>query len=282
MSDRRALLARLAPAVLIALLAAAWMLPETGAIRLASADRSAADEWAGALASLPEDATVLVGFDPDLGTYPEVRATVRVALADLLNRDARLAFVSLTPEGRALLVSELGRLRRGEANAARLLDLGYLPGAEAALVSIARRPGVPTAADGELARRVAAGGIDAVDAILVVGGNDLGPRSWVEQVRPRVGDLPILAIAPTVLLPELQPYLESGQLAALLGTPRDGAAYRDATELGPLERLREAPEPAATAVLIGLLLAVLILGEAWGRRLLSQLREAGRLGRDAA
>lgn len=282
MSDRRALLERLAPAALIVVLAAAWLLPETGAVRLASPDRTAADGWTEALDALPEAATVLVGFDPDIGTYPEVRATVRVALADLLNREGRLAFVSLTPEGRALLVSELARLRRERANDARLLDLGYLPGAEAALVSIARRPPVPSGAEGELAARIAAEGIEAVDAILVVGGNDLGPRSWVEQVRPRVDDVPILAIAPTVLLPELQPYVGSGQLAALLGTPRDGAAYRDAAELGPLERLRESREVGAAAVLIGLLLAVLVVGQAWGRRLLAQLRETGRDGRDAA
>jgi hypothetical protein len=282
MSDRRALVARLAPVALILLLAAAWLLPETGAVRLASAESTAAEGWTDALDALPETATLLVGFDPDIGTYPEVRATVRVALADLLNRNGRLAFVSLTPEGRALLVSELARLRRGEANAARLLDLGYLPGAEAALVSIARRPPVPSEADGELARRMAAEGINAIDAILVVGGNDLGPRSWVEQVRPRVDDLPILAIAPTVLLPELQPYLGSGQLAALLGTPRDGAAYRAAAELGPLERLREARETSAAAVLIGLMLAVLVVGQAWGRRLLAQLRDAGRDGRESA
>jgi hypothetical protein len=282
MSDRRTLLARLAPAVLIVLLAAAWLLPASGAVRLASADPTAADGWTAALDGLPESPTVLVGFDPDIGTYPEVRATVRVALADLLNRDSRLAFVSLTPEGRALLVSELSRLRRGEANAARLLDLGYLPGAEAALVSIARRPPVPSGADGELARRLAADGIDAVDAILVVGGNDLGPRSWVEQVRPRVGDLPILAIAPTVLLPELQPYVDSGQLAALLGTPRDGAAYRASAELGPLERLREAREIGGVAVLVGLLLALIVVGDAWGRRLVIQLQDTGRDGRDAA
>lgn len=282
MSDRRALLAQLAPAALVALLAAAWLLPETGVIRLASADPTAADGWTEALDALPESATVLVGFDPDIGTYAEVRATVRVALADLLNRDARLAFVSLTPEGRALLVSELARLRRGEADDGSLLDLGYLPGAEAALVSIARRPPVPPDVDGELADRIAAEGIAAIDAILVVGGNDFGPRSWVEQVRPRVGDLPILAIAPTVLLPELQPYVASGQLAALLGTPRDGAAYRDAAELGSLERLGEAREVGGAAVLIGLLLAVLVVGQAWGRRLLGQLRETGREGRDAA
>ena len=280
MSDRREILARLAPALLLAALAAAWLPPESGALRLAAADETAAQAWTAALDGLPADATVLVGFDPDIGTYPEVRPTVRTAIADLLTRDARLVFVSLTPEGRALLIAELARLRRGEANVARILDLGYLPGAEAALVSIAVAPSVPAGAEGEVARQVRDEGIRTVDAILVVGGNDLGPRSWVEQVRPRVGPVPILAIAPTVLLPELQPYLGSGQLAALLATPRDGAAYRDGAELGPLDRLREAGEPRTAALVLGLLVAVVVIGQAWGGRIAGQLREAAHEPRD--
>ena len=279
MSDRRALLLRLAPAALLAALALAWLLPDPGSLRLAS-DPTAADGWTSALDALPDDPTVLVGFDPDLGTYAEVRPTVRTALADLLNRNARLVLVSLTPEGRALLVMELARLRRAEANPARFLDLGYVPGSEAALVSIAAAPPVPAGTEGEIARRLADEGIGAVDAAVVFGGNDLGPRTWVEQVGPRVAGLPILAIAPTVLLPELQPYLNSGQLAALLGTPRDGATYRSLVDLGSLDRLREAAEPPLVALTLGLLIAVAIVGQAWGRRLAVQLRASGRDGRD--
>jgi hypothetical protein len=278
MSERRALLVRLAPVLLLAGLAAAWMLPDPASLRLAS-DPAAAEGWTSALDSLPDDPTVLIGFDPDIGTYAEVRPTVRAALADLLNRNARLVLVSLTPEGRALLVAELARLRRAEANPARLLDLGYVPGSEAALVSIASGPPVPAGAEGEIARRLADDGIGAVDAAVVVGGNDLGPRSWVEQVGPRVVGLPILAIAPTVLLPELQPYLGSGQLAALLGTPRDGATYRSLADLGSLERLREVGEPPLAALTLGLLIAVAVIGQAWGSRLAEQLR-GGRDGRD--
>ena len=282
MSERRALLARLAPGLLLGGLAAAWLLPDPASLRLASPDSPAADRWAVALDALPEDPTVLVGFDPDIGTYAEVRATVRTALADLLNRDARLVLVSLTPEGRALLVSELARLRRADADGARLLDLGYVPGSEAALVSIASAPPVPPAAVGPVALQLAEEGIGAVDAALVIGGNDLGPRSWVEQVGPRVDSLSILAIAPTVLLPELQPYVASGQLAALLGTPRDGAAYRVRTDAGSSEPLREAGEPPVAALTLGLLIAVAVVGQAWGSRLAAQLRAAGRDGRDAS
>jgi hypothetical protein len=280
MSERRALLVRLAPALLLVGLAAAWLLPDPASLRLASTDHAAADGWKAALDALPDEPTVLVGFDPDIGTYPEVRPTVRTALADLLNRNARLVLVSLTPEGRALLVTELARLRRAGANPARLLDLGYLAGSEAALVSIASEPPVPAGSVGEIARRLADEGIGAVDAAVVVGGNDFGPRSWVEQVGPRVEGLPILAIAPTVLLPELQPYVASGQLAALLGTPRDGAAYRSLADLGSLNRLREVSEPPLAALMLGLLIAVAVVGQAWGGRLGAQLRTTGRDGRE--
>jgi hypothetical protein len=282
MSDRWPLAARLAPVGLLALLALVTLAPTGGPLRLASGDSAAATAWTEALDALPEDPTVLVGFDPDVGTYAEVRATARAAIADLLHRDARVVLVSLTVEGRALLVAELARLARLEANPTRLLDLGYLPGAEAALVSLTRGPAVPVDAEGELARRLASEGMSSVDALLVVGGNDLGPRSWVEQVRPRVPALPLLALAPTVLLPELQPYLESGQLTALLGTPRDGAAYRASVDLGPLERMRELSEPPVAAVFVGIVAAIVALGQAWARRLAARLRETGRDGADGS
>ena len=274
MNDRGRLVARLAPVALLVLLAAAWLLPTFGGLRLASADASVSSRWIAALDALPPNPVVLVGFDPDLGTFAEIRPTVRVALADLLNRDARLVFVSLTPEGRALGLAEIDRLARAETNPTRRLDLGFRPGAEAALVALARDPQVPATAEGGLARTVSDEGIGAFDAALVVGGNDIGPRSWVEQLQPRVDGLPLLAIAPTSLLPELQPYTETGQLAALLATPRDGAAYRSQAELGPLERLREAPELPAAAVAVGLVVAIVVLGHAWGTRLAVQLRGA--------
>lgn len=275
MTDRRAL-RRAAPALLVAALAIALVVPATDALELASADAAPVERWNAALDALPAEATVLVAYDPDLGTYPEIRPTVRAALADLMARDARLAFVSLTPEGRALLIVELARLEREVVNPARMLDLGFLPGAEAALVSLAGGPAVPDGAGGAIARSLATEGAAAIDALLVVGGNDFGPRSWIEQFAPRVGDLPVLAITPTVLLPEIQPYLDSGQLDAALTTPRDGAAYLGSVALGPLERLREPVEPSAPGVLVGLLIAIAVLGQGWGSRVAGALRGANR------
>ena len=273
MSDRRAMLARLAPLLLVALLGAAALVPAGTGLQLASSDAAAAQGMTDALGGLPEDPTLIVAFDPDLGTYAEVRPTVRTMLADLLARGARLAFISLTPEGRALAVAELERIDRLEANPRQIIDLGFVPGAEAALVSLARdlaSAGVPAAL--LLDRLAGAADLPEVSTVLVIGGNDMSPRAWVEQVAPRTTDLDIVAIAPTILLPELEPYLASGQLDALLGTPRDGAAYRAGASLGPLERFVEPVEPPTLAILVGLLAALAVLSQAVGSRIGAALR----------
>ena len=274
MIERTRRLWRLAPVLLLLALAAAWQLPEMGWLRLAASDSAAAARMTRALDELGDEPRILVGFDADFGTYAEIRPTVRALLADLLARDARLAFVSVTAEGRALGTAELARFGREEANPTRLLDLGFITGAEAGLVDITRRIRPPGEADGAFAREVQAAGIDAFGVIVVIGGNDLGPRSWVEQVAPRIGEVPFLAVTPTVLLPEVQPYLLTGGLTAVLGTPRDGAAYREGLELGNLERFAESTEPRSLPVLIGMLIAVGVLGQALGARALSYLRQA--------
>ena len=281
MTDRRLLVQRLLPAVLVALLAAAWLAPQPDGLALGSPDPSAADGWMERLDQLPAEPLVLVAFDPDLGTYPEIRATVRATMADLFDRDARLAFVSLTPEGRALFLAERERLARNEANPTRLADLGFVPGAEAAIVSIARSLPRP-AEEGVLPRQLAEDGAEAADALLVVGGIDIGPRSWIEQFLPRVDDLDVFAITPTVLLPEVQPFVATGQLDAALGAPRDGAAYREAVALDRAERFAETGSDAPAAVLVGVLVAIAVLLHGGATSVGGALRQSPRDGRERA
>ncbi len=274
MIERARRAAWLPPLVLAVALAIGWLLPAVGWLSVPTADDEAAGRMVAALDALPDDATVLVGFDADLGTYAEIRPTVRALIADLLARGGRLAFVSVTSEGRALASAELGRLARGDANPTRLLDLGFVSGAEAALVDLAREVDVPDAHDGAFARQVAADGFGAFDAIAVVGGNDIGPRTWVEQVVPRVDVLSLIAVTPTVLLPETQPFV-GRQVTALLGTPRDGAAYRADLELGNLERLADGTGPRAIPILLGMLVAIGVIAQALARRVTDRVGTDG-------
>jgi hypothetical protein len=203
---------------------------------------------------------VLVAIDADLGTYPEIRPATRAALADLAAHGAQMAVVSFTPDGRAIAAAELSRLARQGLGAAPL-DLGYLAGSEAGLVrgisSI-----VPASASGAIADAIRArgGGIGSFDMALIVSGSDLSARSWVEQIGPRVPALSMIAIAPTFLDPELEPYLRSGQLAGLLATLREGVAYADKITAG--SDAGRGPTPAPLPMLVGLLAALVVLAQA--------------------
>ena len=121
--------------VMIALLAVAVVLPGLEPpLQLSSATGPAAADFAAAVARVPQGGSVLVDVEADLGTYPEIRYVTRAALADLLRHGASLAFVSFSPEGRAIGLAELERLRDEGIGAHRLLDLGYVAGAEAGVV----------------------------------------------------------------------------------------------------------------------------------------------------
>lgn len=267
-------LRRSAPSLLLLLVLAGVILVPTpeddSVLRMASPDRSRVGPFQAAIAGLPADGLVLVAFDPDFGTYAEIRSTTRAALADLLGRGARLAIVSFTSEGRAIAAAELDRLRRS-GGTLELGDLGFVAGSEAGLVR-AISSVVPSAAIGlipdEIRQR--GGGLGAFDLVLVVSGIDISARSWVEQVGARLPALSLVTIAPTFLEPELAPYLQSGQLTAMLATLREGVAYGEAIP-SPVGADRGAP-PGPLPMLIGMLAALAVLAEAAVRRLFGRGR----------
>ena len=272
-AERLARLRGVAPVLLLllALVVASLVPRSTGALRLASPDRSRVDQMRLAIGDLPDDALVLIACDADLGTYPEIRATTRVAIDDLADHHARLAIVSFTPDGRAIAAAERDRITRiGRIDAPA--DLGFVAGAEAGLVrGIASI--VPAGAEGAVAEaiRQRGGGIGAFDMVLIVSGADISARSWVEQVGSRLPNVPLVSIAPTFLDPELEPYLRSGQLAALLGTLREGIAYAEAVSAG--SAASPGPTPGPLPMLVGMLAAIGALAEAAFRRL---VRRRGR------
>jgi hypothetical protein len=255
--------------LLVALLAA-MLIGNPAGVQLANPDRTAASQLRSVMAGVPANGTVLLAFDPDIGTYPEIRFAVRSALDDLLARGARLAIVSYTPEGRALAVAELERLIDEGAPRSQLLDLGFQTGAEAALVASVASI-VPESASGPVADglRARGGGLRAFDLALIIAGVDLGPRSWVEQIGTRIAGLPLAAISPTSLRPELEPYLASGQLVALLGTLRDDAAYASSVEAPGAHR-----PPGSLAIMIGMLAALAVFLQAGSRGIGARVRRA--------
>jgi hypothetical protein len=262
-------------------LAAAWLLPVTNLVQLRESQPDAAAEFQATIAALPEQALVLVDMDADLGTYPEIRYATRAAFANLLAVGARLAFVSFSPEGRAIAVAEQERLARLGDTSDRLLDLGFRSGAEAGLVQLAGN-GIGEAT-GPIADavRVRGRGLAGFDLALVIGGGDIGPRSWIEQVEPRVPELKVATITPTFLLPEVQPYRDAGQLVALLGTLPDDTAYGALVASAGTGGAAtfDQTAPSANALLLGMLVAIGVLVISSAGSLAGWARGAGRVSR---
>ena len=237
-----------------------------GPLELANPDRTSVSEVRAAIEALPDDALVLMAMDADLGTYPEILPAVRAVMDDLLGRGASLGFVSVSVEGRAIAAAELARLRAGGTEEEALLDLGFISGVEAGLVLLVG-DALPAGAAGVMADRVTerGGGLAAFDMIVLVGGTDVGPRTWVEQVGTRLPQLAMMAVAPTFAEPELAPYLRTGQLVALLATVRDDAAFVESvagTEAEGQSASLTAELPTAAAMLLGMLVALAVLGRA--------------------
>jgi hypothetical protein len=262
---------------LLVLLAAASFIPGIS-VPAAGSDATSANDLETVVAALPNGSPVVVDIDGDLGTYPEIRYAARAALADLYTHGANLAIVSFSAEGRAIAVAEINRLRDLGAGNDRLVDLGFRSGGEPALVQLVGS-GIGPAPTGPIADALRRRGPRAFRLALVIGGAEIGPRSWVEQVQPRLPDLPIAAITPSFLLPEVLPYRGSGQLVALLGTlPADLSYGRHvaarAAALGPGSLSDRGLNGGATV--FGMAVAIAVLLAASGGSLAAWARAAWR------
>lgn len=261
LARRRAVPGDVAALMLLAVLVAAALVRVGG--NLLPLERGGGDGAAEAfmreIDELDDGRPALVVFDADLGTYGEIVHPTRAALRQLTAAGRPISIVSFTPEGRLLALAELDRLADGAAAGGTPRDLGYRAGAEAAL-----------------ARSVEELDLASFELVLLVGGSDIGPRSWVEQVQPRTGGPQaqrLIAIAPSLLLPELEPYRSTAQLAALLSNPRDGLAYaaRVDADTEPSGRAPGVP-PSGLAVLVGMVAALGVLALALARRVLVGVR----------
>lgn len=265
---------------LLLVLAAGTLLPAAGFLSLGRARPSGASDLHAAITRLGDSALVVIDIDADLGTYPEIRYATRAALADLVASGARLGVVSFSPEGRAIALAEIQRLRDLGLGDDRLADLGFRTGGEAALVQMAGS-GIGPQPAGPVADAFRSGGLKAAGLALVIGGGEMGPRTWIEQVQPRIRGLRIASITPTFLLPEVQPYRQSGQLVAAVSTLPQATAYGALVAGrggGGAARFTERPL-SVNALLLGMLIAIGVLAASSAGSLATWFRSVGRGGR---
>jgi hypothetical protein len=217
-----------------------WMEPIYGP--LDATDLQAGGEYFYALldgrgsVALPDDSVVIVAFDYNPATAAELALQARAILDHLMRRGVRIMAISLYPEGAALAWDVLDELldERGYVYGENYVHLGYLPNQPAAVrYFLAAGP----TGDGQtdyrhgqpISQYPIAQGVDdlsSVDLVVELAGDKDTLRTWVEQVTARAG-VPVVAGVSAATAPYVQPYLDSGQLQALLvGLP--GAAEYEA------------------------------------------------------
>jgi hypothetical protein len=188
------------------------------------------------LDSLPIGGNVLLAVDFDPGYSREVTLAGQGVIGDLMIRNNRLVVVSTSLAGPVLAEELIQLARPNEINLdGQTINLGYLPGGiismkEFALVpQVAARYGMDWVKTGQPAwQQPALQDVQSItDFSLVLVLTDSGDtgRMWLEQIKPNLGDVPIVMITTAQAAPILYPYLTGGQLDGLISGIAGGRAY---------------------------------------------------------
>lgn len=191
------------------------------------------------IASLPDEAVVVVSFDYSPATAAEMEPLASAVMRDLWINRARVLVVSLQPEGAAVAARLLDQLRGDQPDEIRSLNLGYLPGQTLGVRSLSRLTDqVLFEGQGKKLTDVPnwRDVTSSADVALIVLLADAAPtaRWWIEQIRATpMAHRPMLAATSAAAGPLLRPYRVAdnpavGQLREVISGMPAAAAYEAA------------------------------------------------------
>jgi len=203
---------------------------------------------------------VLIAFDYQPAATAEMHIAAASVVDHLMEQGTYLSFVSTQPTGPVLAEHFLTSTqeKHGYIHNQQYINLGYLPGESAGLVSfvIAPKKIIPLAFDGSNAwgspPLVNVDSISDFAMILVITDDPNTAKSWIEQVGTHLKDTPLNMVVSAQVEPLIQPYfraspqLLSGYVAGVIHSLN-------------YEHLREQPSLASTAWLpynIGIIITV--------------------------
>jgi hypothetical protein len=232
--------------VIAGIMLVALLIPLLSGIQVFPTPSSAPQEVLDAqnsLASLQDNALVLVVADYSPALSGEMQAASSAALRELMKKGARLAIISTTTTGQALVDQLLTTLapvsdestqvyRSGD----KIVRLGYLPGGASALAAFVADPrtAAPFSIDSEFAWELPAlkgvTGISDFSRVLLLTSDANSGQAWIEQVQPKLGEgSSILVIAGAQAAPALRPYVNARQVGGMIAGISGGAAFEAQT-----------------------------------------------------
>ncbi|MGB8252140.1 MAG: hypothetical protein WCF08_02915 [Anaerolineaceae bacterium] len=183
--------------------------------------------------SISSESVVLVAMDYDLPLAGEIENAALPVLVDLMSKQANLVFISTRPVGPAMSnhLVDSGLNWQPDYPVEKIFISAYLPGGATGLLRFAIDPQdtLPIGANGAglwLAPQMATihRPSDFSMLLLLTDSSEAG-KDWLEQVQPRLEDTPLFMVASSQAAPILRPYLESGQIKALVEGISDAANY---------------------------------------------------------
>jgi len=184
--------------------------------------------------NLQDDSPVLLAVDFEPGLYGEMRLASLPVLEHLISKNARIIIISTRPNGPALAQNLLAAAAENHEQY-NLVDktenLGYLPGDTISLLAFAGQPSfaAPANLGGELvSQRPTLQGINGIrdfSQVIVLTDTAETGRAWVEQVRPQMGDVPLLMVVSAQAAPMIAPFVQSDQVNGLVSGQLGGVLY---------------------------------------------------------
>ena len=221
--------------------------------------------------TLPASAPVLVVFEVQPALYGEVKAPATIVLTHLLEKQARLVFLSTHPTGPALAERLLQEELASQPSIATgdYVNLGYLSGGLAALRSFSSDPRSATlSAATNLNNPWQSTTLQSIHQIgdfgivLIISSDAEDARAWIEQTSAELSE-GLAAVTSAQAVPLLRPYLQSNpvSLRGLVGGLA-GAVY--------YERLRAQDGLGrffwdAYSYGLGAMILLIIMGGLYGR-----------------
>lgn len=185
-----------------------------------------------AIEAMPAGSVVLVSYDYDPSTMPELQPMAVALTQHMFTRGHRIIATALWPQGASLsqeVMSVVGD-SLGKAQYDDWVNLGYTVGAGVSIVRMGSsiRAVFPQDRDGfpydsiPLLTRVQS--LRDIDLVVSLSAGDPGIHAWVMMAGDRFG-LPVGGGCTAVSAPEFYTYLGTGQMLGLLGGLKGAADY---------------------------------------------------------
>ncbi len=185
-----------------------------------------------AIEAVPPGSIIMLAGDYSADTMPELQPMVDAFARQAFSRDLRVIVACLWPESPPLIERAMTPIAEefGKEYGTDYVSLGYMAGGTVTLLGMgASIPNTfPTDYGGTPVRELPlmreVQNFDDIVLVMNVSAGTPGTREWVQQVQSRF-HVELAAGVTAVSAPNFYPYVQSGQLAGLLGGLKGAAEY---------------------------------------------------------